>query len=219
MPRIRRSLRREGTEGPAEPKTFNDLSAMVESQKGPRRIPLWKKQTDILRSKGTTPRDLYESDPFYVYKPPHVARHVRLLWMSDPVWQKRPVLPGFRYDIYQPVTEDVMSELGLKPATKDRTVDGVPKVGMDAFLVWAPEEIAHEQDQIFLRGANIVEQMAAAKNSLEEKFRGQDQGAVGDVIVADSPEQLIAAEERQRGETGDRTFGGIVPPEPTEQVS
>lgn len=205
MPYIRRSLRMKDTDQPA---TDQEI---VASQRGPRRVPLWKKEADRFRSKGTTPRDLYEGDPFYVFRPPHVAKNVRLLWMSDPIWQKRPILPGFRYDIYQPVTQEIIDEFGLKPATKDRTVDGVPKVGTDATLFWAPEEIAREQDIVFLRGANIADQMRAQKQDLEEKFRGQDQGVVGDVIVADTPEQLYAAEERQRSEVGDRTFGGELP--------
>lgn len=169
-------------------------------------IPLWNKRAEILRARGTTPRNLYEGDPFHItgYEPGSIAKkHVRLLWMSDPIAERKPILPGFRADIFEPVTEAVAKELGIQPNTKERTIDGVYKVGRDAFLVWAPEVIAKEMDDILLRGARAAEAMVAVKEKFISQIPGEHQGAIGDgAVFAQTPEAFETYREEQLREMG-----------------
>jgi len=169
-----------------------------------RKVNLWDKQAAILRQAGTAPRDLYGvHDPFYVEGYEKLKGKVRLLWMSDIFAERRPLCPGFAHDIYKPVTPEIQKELGIEPVSKQVRADGVRKVGFDAFLCWAPEELAKEQDEIMLRGARVADQMMARKQNLEQSaYQGEQTGIIGDVEIADSEQGLHEAETRQRQELG-----------------
>lgn len=167
-----------------------------------RRMRIWEKRTAELQARGTTPRDLYERDPFYVEAPKEVKKNVRFLWMSDIFAERRPICRGFQHDLYQPVTPEVMEEMGIKVGTNDRTPAGVPKAGFDAFLTWAPEELAKQQDEVFLRGAKVPELMRQNQERIAEKFKGDHQGAIGSAEALENFEELQEAETRQRNELG-----------------
>lgn len=198
----RRRARKVGEDPNAsEPTTEQEVGG---GKKLTRRMRIWEKRMADLEARGTTPRDLYERDPFYVDAPPEVKKNVRFLWMSEIFAERRPICRGFQHDLYQPVTQEIMDEMGIKVDTRDRTPAGVPKVGFDAFLVWAPEEAAKQQDEIFLRGAKVRELMQERQDSIEEKFKGSHQGRIGSVEVPESFEELQEAETRQRNELGER---------------
>lgn len=166
-------------------------------------VPIWDRRAALLRERGTTPRNLYDGDVFKIKKPPSVAKNVRFWWASEPFWKKRPVCPGFRYDIWEPVTKEVAEEMGIEVlGTKDFTPDGVYKAGHDAFLMWAPEAIAKEYDEIVLRGADTKALMKAANEEINEKLAGEDSRPIGSIVVTHSEQELAEAEQRERQDVG-----------------
>lgn len=166
------------------------------------RLPIWQRRTEALRERGVTSRDLFGGNPWYIDAPAATKKNCHFLWMSDIMWQKRPMLPGFRWDIYQPVTKELEQELGIKLATKNRTSDGVGRVGEDAFLVWAPKELVLEQDEIFLEGSRIAERMKAEHARFREGVSGpvatgDATGPTGEVVVTNDAAELAEAQARQ----------------------
>lgn len=165
-----------------------------------RRIPLWEKRTEALRRSGSLPRDFYTKDWTLIenLEPGSPLReHVRCLWMSDVFLDKHPVCPGFRYEIYEPVTADVAAELGIRPPGEP-TPEGFYRQG-DAVLYWAPEEVAKQQDEVFLSGANVRERLKAQREELHEKL-GED--LIGDVTVTNDFNEMKEAGKRNLRELG-----------------
>ena len=200
---VTKPQKREGST-PTKEKDEKDPKIFEEQQD---KVMLWDRQAELLREAGTAPRDLYGvHDPFFVNGYDEIKSKVRLLWMSDIFAERRPLCPGFAHDIYKPVTPEIAQELGIKPLSKQQRDDGVPKVGFDAFLCWAPEELAVEQDEVMLRGARVADQMMARQKDLEgHMVQGPQTGLIGDVNVANSEQELQTAETRQRQELG-RTY-------------
>ena len=172
---------------------------------------LWDRKVEAMRSNGTTPRDLYERDPFAIDAPDDVKKHVGFLWMSDLFLKMSPMCHGFNRGIYEPVTPEVEKELGITVLSRDRTPDGVPRVGMDATLYWAPRELLNEQDKVLLSGAHVNARQKAEKRRhdrerLASALHSPD-AVIGDAVSASSAEELAQAALEQRGELG-TSFGG-----------
>lgn len=167
-------------------------------------LPLWERRKRILEETKTTPRDFLEGTPWLVeFKHRETARHVRLRWMSDGLWKKHPVLPGHRLDIWEPVTEKIGEELGLRVFSKELTPEGIYKVSPDAFLMWCPEEIAAEQDAVQRELMDVKKLFQKGKKRIKEKFRGRNTGHIGNVTVSSDPEEIAEAEAREREELGE----------------
>lgn len=168
-------------------------------------MPIWKRRAAMLKRKGTTPRNLFEGTPFHIDMPDRIKPHVRFLWMSDIMNQKRPILPTFSFDVWQPVTQDVAKELGIENSlhTNDLTPEGVPKVG-DAFLMWAPEEICKEADKIARSGADAVAAMRRQSDSFRQHAKGRYSEGIGDVTVTHDAEEIDEEEQRRITDVGKR---------------
>jgi hypothetical protein len=167
-------------------------------------IPIWERRSSALKKAGQTPRDVHEHDWTYIDMSDEVRKNIRFLWMSNILAEKRPILPGFHYDIYQPVTEEFIRETGIKPRAKDRTEAGVPRCG-DAFLVWAPAEIAAQQDAYWQEMARTKEMMRRRKKeyrrSIRQGGRGdQFTGPIGDIIVSNDMREIHEAAAREKAE-------------------
>lgn len=165
-------------------------------------LPIWKRREEFLRERGTTPRNLYDTDILAIKAPDSVKKNVRFLWASEPLWRNRPILPGFRYDIWEPVTKAVAEEMGIEVATRDFTPEGTYKAGHDAFLMWAPESVAREYDEYVARGADAKTLMRAAEAELNEKLEGQNSKSIGSILVTNSEKELAEAEARERQDLG-----------------
>ena len=161
-------------------------------------LPMWETRSQALRENHTTPRDLFATDWAKIDAPDEVKKNVRFLWMSEIIIRKRPILPGFAYEIYQPVTEDVMKQFQIKVHTNDRTPEGVPKAGMDAILYWAPEDMAKQQDDVFLEGSRVAEMMARR----QKEHSGSTEGAIGSIVEGLSQGDIAKAQEEQREALG-----------------
>ena len=164
-------------------------------------LPIWSRRARALKRAGTTPRDFYENDPmFYRFVNPDAKKHVRILWMSDLMWRKRPMLEGFMWDIYEPITDALAKELGVEfPNTRQRGPDGVIRCGADAFATWAPEEIAKQQNEYWAQGARAQEMMRRRAEELDVNLAGH---GIGDVVVSNDPQVILEAETAQRNELG-----------------
>jgi len=184
----------------------------IHTRAGPKaNRPLWDRQEAILRSRGSTPRDFFEHDIFQVDAPEEVKRNIRFVWLSDIILRGRAILPGFRMDMYAPVTPDVMEELNLKVRTLDRTAEGIPRAGHDAVLYYVPETIAKEMDDYWKRQANLRSLPAQQKARLQSGLaESQQTRTIGDLEIVERESDLEEAEQRQRSELGtpfDQTAG------------
>jgi hypothetical protein len=135
------------------------------------KLPYWKRRSKILKDRGTTPRDLYgrDTNPFEVMGPPETMKNVHFFWNSDIMHQKNLPLPGFNKGMYEAVTPDLMEELGITVRTKDRTPDGVPKVGQDAWLTCCPMDMWKDQEKI-QRGKPLKDILEDEQKESESKM-------------------------------------------------
>jgi len=135
------------------------------------KLSYWKRRTNALKKRGTTPRDLYGRDgnPFEINGPSATMKNVHFFWMSDPVWEKDLPMPGFNKGMYEAVTPDLMNELGITVRTKDRTPDGVPKVGKDAWLMCCPMDLYKDQEKI-QRGKPLKEILEGEQKQSESQM-------------------------------------------------
>jgi hypothetical protein len=171
--------------------------------------PLWKRRLESLRRSGTTARDIFEQDIFQTKMNAASRDHVRLIWMSDIIMQKRPLLTGFNYELLQPCTPEVCAEFGIETRTKDRTPEGVPKAGMDAVLYWAPEELCREQDAFLRRGADVKNLMAArekgGKEEIAASISSEQRGMaspIGSITASTDGREFLEAEAREESSVG-----------------
>lgn len=172
-------------------------------------LPIWDRRVAALRRKGTTPRDIYGQNVMGIIFPKgargkEVQKKVRFLWISHIFEQKHPMCPGFAQDMYEPVTPDVMKQLGIDVVTKDRTAEGVPKAGHDAVLYWCPEELAKQQDEILLEGAMPSRKLRERQEELFSAFAPQmdDRGGIGGFSVSRDEGELAEVAQAQRREMG-----------------
>jgi hypothetical protein len=189
-------------EGPKEPEEKPVEEVPQRRQRNLSRQPYWSRRTAIMRETGTTPRDLYEEDPFIVDGPDEVMKNMQFSWISDIIRRKRPILSNYSHDIWEPVTPEIFEELGIKVRTKDRTPEGVPKIGADAALFCCPTEIWQEQFDLMMASHRGVKQMLKSqKDALKNKF-GDDVDLIGDARAIDSEEQLGRESDRQAKQIG-----------------
>lgn len=170
----------------------------------PRKKNLWDRRVEMLRSTSTTPRDLFETDVFETHMPPGTRRHVGLLWISEIIERKHPPLTGWMQDLYQPVTPEVMEELGITVRTKDRTPEGVPKAGTDAVLYWAPKELLKEQDEILLRGNKPSERLHELEDEMTGVIRRDNRDGSGTF-----GRFAVSRDLREVAEVGEEDEGGM----------
>jgi len=168
---------------------------------------LWDRRMEILRREGTLPRDFLENDPFYVDMNPEAKKHVTLIWISDLIAKTQMVLPGWRKEVYEPVTPEVAEEFGIRPRVKTTTPDGVPKAGFDMVLHWAPKAATDQIMAHFREQANIDHMMARTKQKLAEEGLHAPDELIGDFKQVESYEGLVEESGRSRQEVGDTTFG------------
>jgi hypothetical protein len=189
-------------EAPKEPEEKPVEEAPQRRQRNLSRQPYWSRRAAIMRDTGTTGRDLFESDPFIVEGPEEVMRNMSFCWMSDIIVRKHPILTNYSYDIWEPVTPELFEELGISVRTRDRTPEGVPKVGYDASLYCCPTEIAKEQFETMMKPHQDIKKMLKSqKESLRGKF-GDDLEVIGDARLIDSEEQLGRESDRQAKQIG-----------------
>lgn len=132
-------------------------------------LPIWDRKIRAMEARGTTPRDLFDKDPFGYEMSEAAKEHVTLWWASDIILKRRPFLRGFNYDLYEPVTDKEVEEFGLKLNTKDRTPEGYFRVGNDAILYWAPKKLRDEQMK-YMRGPTLRERMEQQRGELKERM-------------------------------------------------
>lgn len=169
-----------------------------------KRVKLWDRQAEMLKSKVTTSRNTFAETPMWVDIPDEVAKHIEVHWDSTDRETRRPVLPGYPGEIWQPVTEEVAKELGITPLTTDKTPDGTYKVGFDAILKWAPRKtLALHRARV--KKPSAIEILKGRKREFQETIRKDEAGAsapIGDITMPGSPEDLVRAEALQREEVG-----------------
>lgn len=171
------------------------------------RLPLWQRRANALRQSGTVPRDMFTRDVSRVrcnkcgnqfnaktregqWLCPHLGPHVRFLWMGDRMWERKLGITGYNYAIWQPVTEKVLQELDVSVDVTARTSEGVPRWGSDLFLVWAPEDIAKQYDELCAEGSRANEMLMRRQQELAgEMVTASDLGVtdgtgpIGDISV------------------------------------
>ena len=159
----------------------------------------WLRRIEAAKKNTTQPRDLFESDSVWkVDMPDEVKAHIRVNWLSDWIIQHKPIMPGFVYDSWRPVTPEVMEDFQIKVHTETRTAEGVPKIGMDAVLYWCLEEHAKQMDEYQRRGAHVADKLKTEKRRMKEQMGGM---MIGDVKVG-SQEEIAEMETEQRKELG-----------------
>lgn len=159
----------------------------------------WMRRIESAKVDMTSPRDMFSNDKVWMWDvPPHIKQYIRLNWISDWIIQNKPLMPGFIYDNWKPVTPEVMEDFQIKVFTDTRTPEGVPKVGLDAVLYWCPEDYAKEMDEFGRRGARVIENLKTEKRRMKEKFAGM---MIGDVRTG-TQEEMVEMEAEQRKELG-----------------
>ena len=170
-----------------------------------------------MRRDGTTPRDIFEGSPEYFTGPSEVLRAIRIQWMSDILWQRRPIMPGYNWAMWKKLTGDLVERFQLKFNTKQRDPqDGTPRYGSDMFAVWCPEVIWQQQVDVFKRNSMGApyETSEGAKEKLNEMTDGMAIGGVmrrtvvtrprdaEEMGTIDVPTDLTEEAQRQRKEVG-----------------
>jgi hypothetical protein len=205
----RKRGRPRGSKNKAVVKSTDDLEKTIVPPKAGKRH-LWDRRADALKRKGTTPRDMFWHDAFAVKMPKHVDEKIKIYWMSDIMWERRPPCEGFMYDIWEPVTKEVMDELGIKVVTKNFGQDGVPRVG-DAFLMWAPKEITLQmraywkEKSLAARKSTDSELKRAIRETLAEEGLKDGTGVIGKGIrTTGDPGDFAGMKDEELGEMGRR---------------
>ena len=167
----------------------------------------WERRANMLRKSGTTPRDVLNHDWTYIKKSAEVERNCRFLWMSDIMYQKRLPLPGFVWEIWQPVDAKFLEETGIEtPYARTRTAEGTPRCG-DAFLMWAPKEMAEQCDQ-WEKEQSFANRMKSATAELEKQSKGMNNAGpteqVLEITQSDGIEDanLVSQAEEERQTAG-----------------
>jgi hypothetical protein len=159
----------------------------------------WMRRIEVARRDMTSPRDMFASDKVWTWKvPSHITDRVRFNWLSDWMIHNKPMMPGFVYDNWKPVTPEVMKDFEMTVFTEQRTAEGIPKVGLDAILYWCPEDLAQEMDKVMQRGAHVADSMKTEKRRMKEAFEGR---MIGDVRTG-TEEEIAEMETKQREELG-----------------
>lgn len=159
----------------------------------------WLRRIENARKTTTEPRDLFETNAVWkVDMPPEVKAHIRVNWLSDWIIQHKPIMPGFVYDAWQPVTPEVMKDFQITVHTETRTPEGVPKIGLDAVLYWCLEEHAKQMDEYQRRGAHIADKLKTERRRMKEQMGGM---LIGDVRTG-TREEIAEMETEQRKELG-----------------
>lgn len=161
-------------------------------------LPLWDRKIKIMEERGTTPNDLFDTDPQHIECPDVVKENVSFWWASDIILTRRPWLPGFNYELYEPVTETEIKEWGLKLNTKDRTPEGIPRIGSDMYLYWAPKKLRDQQMKL-MRGPSLQERMQKQAHELRERMAKDKLGQAGDgtgplgseLVISNDPRDLM----------------------------
>jgi hypothetical protein len=159
----------------------------------------WLRRIENARKTTTEPRDLFENDSVWrVDMPPEVKAHIRVNWLSDWIIQHKPIMPGFVYESWSPVTPEVMKDFQITVHTETRTAEGVPKIGLDAVLYWCLEEHAKQMDEYQRRGAHIGDKLKTERRRMKEQMGGM---LIGDVKTG-TQEEIAEMETEQRKELG-----------------
>lgn len=163
-----------------------------------KKVKLWDKRVEVMREAHTTPRDIYERNILAVHsRNKEVRKNVRFLWISDIMLKNRPMLTGFSWDLYQPVTRELADEFELELETNQLNADGVIKAGADANLYWAPEELCQEQDRI-MRGEPFRVTSQRAQEQLDDSIRLADANPIGEVVHSKDWREIEEAANRSR---------------------
>ncbi len=171
---------------------------MADPKTNGKTIPLWDKRIEAMRAKHTTPRDIYERDILKVSsRSSDVTRNVRFLWISDIMLKKKPMLTGFSWHLYQPVTQKVAEEFELELETNDVSPEGVYRAGADANLYWAPEKLCQEQDRV-MRGEPFVATSKHEEERLDGEIRSMGAEPVGEVVHTKDERTFQQAADRSR---------------------
>jgi len=154
---------------------------------------LWERRSaQLAKDRGTTARDAINPSILFVAAPQEVMDNVEFCWMSDIFLARRPLCPGFEWDLYKPVTPDVAKELRVRTNTQDHTPDGLIRAGHDALLYWAPKKEVLEMRKR-MRGPSVQERMQAQRKEYEGKVRGEYgiQGLIGGMAQPTTPEETL----------------------------
>lgn len=169
-----------------------------------KKIQLWDSRIESMKRARTTPLDVHENDPLQAKIGLREARkNVRLLWISDIMLQKRPMLTQFNWDLYQPVTKALKEEWKIQTSQEQYGPDGTVRAGMDANLYWAPEELCQQQDLI-MRGMSPKEVAQLNSEQMDEAIRGavdsKGVGAepIGEMLVTHDWREVEEAKEKAR---------------------
>lgn len=103
-----------------------------------------REHNERFEREGTTPRDLFEHQPDTWSAPDAVRPHIEVIFISDIMVQKRPMLQLFPWHIWEPVTPEVIENLGLVFRTVDRRPNGQPSYGMDMSAYWTTRKLYDE---------------------------------------------------------------------------
>jgi hypothetical protein len=167
-------------------------------------LPLWARRLEAMKRNHTMPGDLLEHDPTgFEFTNKEAEKHVTCAWLNIDEMRRRPFMSGFHYDIFEPVTEEVMTEFGLKVQTGERTPEGQPKCGYDLAMYWAPKEAHDQMMHNMSRGARVKElmqreqQATSAKLAEASQSGGRGTGPVGNIHVTDSLEGLKDAQKEE----------------------
>lgn len=103
-----------------------------------------REHNEKFEREGTTPRDLFEHQPDTWSAPDAVRPHIEVIFISDVMIRRRPMLQAFPWHIWEPVTQDIIEQFGLTFRTVDRRPNGQPCYGMDMSAYWTTRKLYDE---------------------------------------------------------------------------
>jgi len=155
---------------------------------------------------GTTPRDLAENRPDFWSAPPAIRQHIEVIFMSDAMIARRPMLTGFPWHIWSPVTKEIVELYGLEFQTTDRKPSGQPIYGMDMSAFWTTREMYDDWKESMKAIFAPFDGHKDIRTAVESRF--QDATLIGDESV--KSEKAIVDQGQFDNEFGESPYEGDI---------
>lgn len=200
--------------GPGRPrKEVRDAGTSDPMNNRPSALDIINEQTRKIRESGTTPRDLFDMAPDGWDAPSEVKKNIVVEFFSRIFLQRRPMLTGVLWDIWKPVTREVIRDLGLTFNTrqfKDET--GQPEYGVDMEAWWTTRELYNEQKMVWKASTRPYDGTQDFKEKVRGKFAPGTE-LIGSIRQASQDQ--VPTEEELRSQAGsqeaesERAGGGL----------
>jgi len=184
----RASTQEEGVnaESAAAPKFSRPTGAPRQVKEVTKEVPLWEAHIELMKKKGTMPRDIFDRNPLGVkIRSSEAADYFFDESANTESWETK-MIPGVPWDLYQPVTDKEIRAFGLRCVSDKRNDRGEVMGPTDTKLAWIPKALKKQW-------SDMQRERAQRRHKGEERAMAKELGAVGGGTVQGSELEVAAA--------------------------